>query len=208
MNKATFELKKKKYHNTCALKSDRYDRKVSARSDLFDRKKQAKISNEHGKWGRRMSGFGASMTKWRPDLRALEPDVPRVVRHGPIHGVPELRIIGIDIPIHGIGGNSGNSGNRSSKKREVIGGVEGRRLSHQDDRMARTRETEKMRREAESARLQRQRGIAGERGEAGLTWREQKEMEHENRAKEEEERVKEQKAGEHDRGLAWVSRSF
>ena len=205
MNKATFELKKKKYHNTCALKSDRYDRKVSARSDLFDRKKQAKISNEHGKWGRRMSGFGASMTKWRPDLRALEPDVPRVVRHGPIHGVPELRIIGIDIPIHGIGGNSGN---RSSKKREVIGGVEGRRLSHQDDRMARTRETEKMRREAESARLQRQRGIAGERGEAGLTWREQKELEHENRAKEEEERVKEQKAGEHDRGLAWVSRSF
>ena len=208
MNKAEFELRRKKYDKTCTLKSERYDRKVSARSDLFDRKKQAKIGKEHGKWGRRMAGFGAVMAKRRPDLRALEPDIPggrTEVRHGyepkPIHGV-SVKIIGINKPVHGVGGN------RTSKKREITGGVEGRRLSFQDERMKRTRETEKMRREVESARLQRQRGIAGERGEAGLTWREKKEMEHEKRAEEEAERVREQKAGEHDRSLAWVSRSF
>lgn len=76
MNKAKFELRRKKYDWTCTLKSEMYDRKVSARSDLFERKKQAKIRGEHGKWGRRMTGFGAVMTKRRPDLRALEPDIP------------------------------------------------------------------------------------------------------------------------------------
>ena len=209
--KAKFELRRKTYDKKVGSKAEAYDRKVVAHSDMFERKKQAKIRREHGKWGQRMSGFDISVTKRRPGLGALEHNVPgggTKVRDvlKPIHGVP-VKIIGINKAVHGVGGN------RASKKRAIIGGVESEglnldRLSLQDERMKRTREKEKMRREVESERIERQRGIAGERGEAGMTWREKMEEEHETRAEEEAERVKAQKAGEYDRSLAWISRGF